>query len=263
MPWTGPAAAAAAQPAPDTLVIAYIAGQESSAWLGVQQGVDELNLLGRFTGHKYRVERLGIDDMGRVADLDAVAVIAAADSGLLERVQARIGDRAILNVTAQDDRLRQLCRENLLHVIPSLAMQRDAVAQWQRKNPGADVRAVAWHPAFQKYAGRDLNNRFRKTHGTPMDSAAWAGWAAAKAVGEAVLRSGTTQPREVLAYMRSELAFDAQKGVAVSFRPTTGQLRQPLILVQQDKIVGEAPVAGVTDVEDLDSLGALSCAGSG
>lgn len=250
-----------AQPSqPDAIPIAYVGETQSSAWLGVQQGVDELNLLGQFTGQRYTVQRFGPEELDRIAKIDPIAIVAAADAGFLERLRASFPDRAILNVTARDDHLRRLCRDNLLHVIPDFAMLRDAVAQWRKKQPGANVRAQAWHPEFQKYAGRELNNRFRKAHGVPMDSEAWAGWAAAKAVGESVLRSGgSTEPGRLIAYMRKELTFDAQKGMPVSFRPTTGQLRQPLLIVEKGKIVGEAPVAGVEDVENLDSLGMLDC----
>jgi hypothetical protein len=54
------------------------------------------------------------------------------------------------------------------------------------------------------------------------------------------------------------MAFDGQKGVPHTFRDT-GQLRQPLLLVEAGKLVGEAPVPGVVDTNDLDSLGLTSC----
>ena len=44
----------------------------------------------------------------------------------------------------------------------------------------------------------------------------------------------------------------------MSFRET-GQLRQPLLLVDGDRIVGEAPVRGVVDTTYLDSLGVPFC----
>lgn len=47
----------------------------------------------------------------------------------------------------------------------------------------------------------------------------------------------------------------------MSFRPN-GQLRQPLFLVEGGRIAGEAPVKGVVDIEDLDSLGSNACAHS-
>jgi len=44
----------------------------------------------------------------------------------------------------------------------------------------------------------------------------------------------------------------------MNFRET-GQLRQPILLVEGDKIVAEAPVRGIAKPPTLDSLGLLSC----
>jgi hypothetical protein len=74
-----------------------------------------------------------------------------------------------------------------------------------------------------------------------------------------VAREQTTDASTLLAALRARLAFDGQKGQDLSFRDN-GQLRQPLLLIETNKIVGEAPVRGVTDVENLDSLGPFACA---
>lgn len=39
----------------------------------------------------------------------------------------------------------------------------------------------------------------------------------------------------------------------------TGQLRQPLLITENDVLVGEAPVRGVANIEDLGSLGINEC----
>ena len=53
--------------------------------------------------------------------------------------------------------------------------------------------------------------------------------------------------------------FDGIKGVPQSFRPN-GQMRQRLLLVDDNgKIVAEAPIRGVVDGNDLDTLGQVSC----
>ena len=45
----------------------------------------------------------------------------------------------------------------------------------------------------------------------------------------------------------------------MSFR-VTGQLRQPLLLVENGKLLNEeAPVRGVVDPDDYDSLGITGC----
>jgi ABC-type branched-subunit amino acid transport system substrate-binding protein len=189
-----------------------------------------------------------------------MAVIAATDAPILQRLSAEFAPAgvAVLNLTADDEALRQACLPNLLHIAPSASMKADAVAQWQKKKPAAPVQARAWHEDYTKFAAGELNNRFRKAYGIAMDDAAWAGWAALKMLSEAVARAQTTAPDRILAYLRNELAFDGQKGVPQTFRDT-GQLRQPILLVENGKLVGEAPVPGVVDSNDLDSLGRTSC----
>jgi hypothetical protein len=92
-----------------------------------------------------------------------------------------------------------------------------------------------------------------------MDDPAWAGWAAVKLLSDTVAREQDAAPATLLEALRSRLSFDGQKGVDMSFRPD-GQLRQPLLLVEEDRVVAEAPVRGVADIEDLDSLGPSRCA---
>jgi len=241
--------------------IAYVGAVESTVWRGIEQGWREANILGGYTGHTYHVQ-----SMDPMALLTAegqqlpMAVLAATDAETLQRLSAKfaVAGVAVLNLTADDEALRQACLSNLLHIAPSARMKADAVAQWQKKKPAAQVQARAWHEDFTKFAAGELNNRFRKAHGIPMDDDAWAGWAALKILSEAVARAQTTEPARILAYLRNELAFDGQKGVPQRFRDT-GQLRQPILLVENGKLVGEAPVPGGVDSNDLDSLGGTSC----
>ena len=91
-----------------------------------------------------------------------------------------------------------------------------------------------------------------------MTDQAWAAWAAVKLVSDTVARLRSGEPGELLTALRNDLAFDGQKGVDMSFRDN-GQLRQPLLLVEHGKIVGEAPVRGVVANGGLDSLGPSAC----
>src|SRR5207249_4044325 len=43
--------------------------------------------------------------------------------------------------------------------------------------------AVGWHPDLDQFSGRDLNLRFRRRFGAPMDELAWSAWAALKLIG--------------------------------------------------------------------------------
>ena len=237
--------------------LAYVGSTDESAWLGVMQGQHEANIQGRFLDQNYVVEAMTLEDLAQT-QAPIAAVIAAGDVAALQSVSAAMDAHAVFNVTAGDDVLRQACVTNLLHVPPSSAMRADAVTQWREKNPDASVEAWAWHPKFVKYAARDLNKRFKRVQGVAMDDDAWAGWAAVRMVAEGVIRTQSTDPSTLLQFMKSEIAFDGQKGMPLTFRDT-GQLRQRLLIVEGGELAGEAPVRGVADTSDLDSLGAPSC----
>lgn len=231
----------------------YVGAREDAAFLGVTQGLEEANLQGRFLGQRY------VLDIERAASARPAAILAAIEEGALIALAGRHPGIPVFNLSSESDALRAKCLANLLHVIPSREMKRDALAQWRKLHPDSKAQAQAWHPEFKKYSAEQLSKRFFKARGQAMDDGAWAGWAAVKLLSDSVARLGAAEPAKLLGYIRTQLAFDGQKGIDMNFRPN-GQLRQPLLLVEGGKIAGEAPVKGVVDIEDLDSLGRSACA---
>lgn len=186
----------------------------------------------------------------------ADAVIATLDP---EETAAALPGTAVFNVTDPDDKLRTRCRENLFHVTPSTAMLSAAEKQWKESEPDDHaIEAHAWHPRFVKFAGRELNNRWRNSVGREMTDQDWAVWAAYRLVADAIAQNAEAEPAELVTYFREEMEFDGQKGAYMTFRET-GQLRQPLLITVAGKLSGEAPVRGVAASDDLDSLGAQEC----
>ena len=243
--------------APLEVKLAYIGAIKASAHQGALQGLEEAQQQGDFLGQHYTLVEL---TAATTDPIDASAVIAALPAVELVAVAAAHPNLPIFNVTRPDDALRTQCKANLLHVIPNAKTLVDAVAQWQVAHPEAKtVRAQAWHADFEKYSASQLNNRYREKFKQPMDDSAWAGWAAVKLLSDLVAREQSADPAVLLKALREHLAFDGQKGVTMSFRDN-GQLRQPVLLVEHGKVVGEAPVRGVVEVEDLDSLGQMPCA---
>lgn len=192
---------------------------------------------------------------------DAMAVlIAGSPAEVLEAADALAeANVPVFNVSSADDRLRTQCRPNLFHVPPSAKMLADAEAQWRKANPGAkDVKARAWHGDFVKFSARELNRRWEEAAGRPMSDADWAIWAGYKLVSDAIAQNPEATSEELIAYFREDMEFDSVKGVQSTFRET-GQLRQPLLIVVDGKLAGEAPVRGVAQSDDLDSLGGEQC----
>ncbi|HMM77762.1 MAG TPA: hypothetical protein PJ986_18815 [Gammaproteobacteria bacterium] len=240
----------AAQAPPLDVPLAFVGEATGAAHQGAEQGLAEAQLQGEFLGQRYRLD---------AAPEEAIAIVAALPAAELQALAAAHPNVPVLNVAADDDALRDHCRANLFHVLPSARMAADALAQWHKAHPEAHgVVARAWHPAFEKYAASQLNKRYTEQFKQPMDDRAWAGWAAVKLVSDTVAREQAASAEVLLDALRNRLAFDGQKGIDMSFR-SDGQLRQPLLLVAGEQIVGEAPVRGVVDIEDLDSLGPARC----
>lgn len=240
---------------------AFIGDTGTPAHNGVLLGLDEANLQGRFLGFHFAVDQFGPAQAGAVDPSRYVAILSTLDSAALRALVARAHGVAVLNLTDQDDALRRDCIPDLFHIIPSLAMQRDAVAQWHKKHPDSRVQASAWDYRFMKYAGRDLNKRYTAKFGVRMNAQSWSGWAGARMLADVIVRGTPSQAAPVLDYLKTRLAFDGQKGLDMSFRKT-GQLRQPLLLLEDGKLLDqEAPVRGVVAPDDYDSLGINSCSG--
>ncbi len=243
----------------EQIKFAYIGTDADSAFAGAQQGLLEANLQGRFIGRQYMLQVFA-PDQWRQPDLsEFIGILTAAGKDPLIAIAEAHPDTPVFNLAARDNSLRTDCHNNLLHIIPSQRMLDDAVAQWQQKQPGSSALARAWHPDFKKFAARDLNKRFLHNQGIRMDDRAWSGWAAVKMTSDAAVRGTGTRAADMLRYLKTELSFDGQKGSIMNFR-VTGQLRQLVLLVENDDIVAEAPVRGVAGSAGLDSLGLLDCA---
>ena len=239
-----------------TVRIGFLGEAGTDPHFGARQGITEANAQGKFLGIRY--ELVTVEESSQAVAIGPSAIVGAVSPLRLLKLSAAASGIPVFNVTAPDDELREECRANLFHTIPSHAMFADALQQWQRKSPQSAAQARAWHHDFKKYAAAQLNQRYAKASGRAMTDEAWAGWAAVKLLADTVARVQTSDATVLVESLQTDLAFDGQKGIDMSFRDT-GQLRQPLLLVEDGTIVGEAPVRGIVGITNLDSLGLSNC----
>lgn len=116
---------------------------------------------------------------------------------------------------------------------------------------------AAWSPVLENWGASQLQGRFMDLAGRPMRPRDYAAWAAMRAIGEAVTRTGSADPAALRAWLLGpEAALDGFKGTPLSFRPWDGQLRQPIAVVQPRAMIGMAPFEPfLHQVNELDSLG--------
>lgn len=237
---------------------AYVGDDNHPALLGVKQGIEEAKLQGYFLNQEYNLDIFSEADITKQDFSNYIAVITATNIESFKKLASTLTNTPVFNLNNREDELRTACIANALHIIPSKRMAKDALLQWQQKNPESQAKVQAWHQDFVKFAARDLNKRFKKSFDVVMDDYSWAGWAAVKMTSDAVARTQVNEPKKMLHYLKTELSFDGQKGSNMTFRKT-GQLRQLLLIVEDNKILTEAPVRGIAKPPTLDSLGILNC----
>jgi len=120
---------------------------------------------------------------------------------------------------------------------------------------------VLWHHELERFSARELNSRFRRRFGRPLEGRSWAAWAAVKLLGEAIVRTGTADLPGLLKFLEGAPPFDGHKGRALTFREWDHQLRQPLYLMAPRKkgeagrrwgsfeLVAEVPARGDLDMD--------------
>ena len=137
---------------------------------------------------------------------------------------------------------------------------------WQAAAGGAQAgyRSEAWDASLPSFGAVQLNDRFQKRWGEPMDTSSWAAFMAFQVLYNTFTSGGARTPSAVQAYFEQPgTVFDVWKGVATSFRPWNHQLRQSLYLAHIEKdgsvtVVGTLPEVfkpGTSLVERLDQLG--------
>ena len=238
------------------VTIHYVGPTEGSAWLGMQQGMDEANIQGEFLGQKYTIKSVTADEVKTLDNITVLLLATDAETIVNIAESEKFKQVPVFNLISDEDNLRAVCLPNLLNVSASQQMKKDASMQWAAKHPDSKAHVQGWHEDFKKFAASQLNSRFTKAQGVIMDDDAWAGWAAVKLISDTVARIQSTDAEKMLNYLRNDIAFDGQKGAGATFRET-GQLRQLVLIIENNKIMAEAPLRGVKG--GLDSLGLLSC----
>jgi len=82
-------------------------------------------------------------------------------------------------------------------------------------------------------------------------------WMALRVLGEAVTRTNSADPETIRSYILSDdFELAGFKGEKLTFRPWNGQLRQPVLLINDKLIVSVSPQEGfLHQTSLLDTLG--------
>jgi ABC transporter substrate binding protein (PQQ-dependent alcohol dehydrogenase system) len=117
--------------------------------------------------------------------------------------------------------------------------------------------AVAWHPSYDQYAGRQLHDAFERFAKRDMTERDYTAWLAARAIGEAGVRSSKKDISGLRSYLLSDaFTVAGDKGEGMNFRKWDQQLRQPILIAGPREVVSISPQQGFLHPKYLtDTLG--------
>jgi len=118
--------------------------------------------------------------------------------------------------------------------------------------------AKAWHWSYLRHGAPQLNGRFERLNNRRMESKDWSAWVAIKTLIEAVLRVQSTNNDEIKEYITSKkFNLDGSKGISLSYKKKSNQLRQTILLTTSDNWVTiKAPLDDFQSNNNrLDTLG--------
>jgi len=121
----------------------------------------------------------------------------------------------------------------------------------------AGLTPTSWHPALEAWGATQFQRRFEREIGRLMRPEDYQAWMALRVLGEAVTRTNSADPETIRSYILSDdFELAGFKGEKLTFRPWNGQLRQPVLLINDKLIVSVSPQEGfLHQTSLLDTLG--------
>jgi len=117
--------------------------------------------------------------------------------------------------------------------------------------------ATGWDVTNEQWGAAQLQDRFHRRFGRAMTAIDYAGWVAVRAIGEAAVRTKSSDPATLASYLRSpDFTLSGYKGRGQSFREWDGQMRQPILIAGPKLLVSVSPQPGFLHrTSELDTLG--------
>ena len=116
---------------------------------------------------------------------------------------------------------------------------------------------AGFSPMSEEWGAMQLQSRFAKLAGRRMGEVDYAIWAAVRSIAEAAVRTRSSDPAIVAAFLRGpEFLLAGFKGYGQSYREWDGQMRQPVLIVGSRMLISASPQAGYLHRgSPLDALG--------
>lgn len=254
-------------PSPDLVIELLLLmpehAKENDTVRGVRFGAEEAGVTANLLGKELRLrsELVGsaaeaVEHVRRTPPQAVLSMLSAAQTDSLAAALSDVNVVMVPLATPADSLPASRCLPQVLHLLPSGAMRRDAV---DAASTAAGAEVVVWDAELDRYGAEQLSARYRGRYDAPMSSEAWTGWLTVKAIAEAALRGRARDGAEIAGYLRGDrVGLDGHKGRALSFRAWDGQLRQPLYVRGADGLIEVPKQRPGSDTDTrtlLDTLG--------
>ena len=115
----------------------------------------------------------------------------------------------------------------------------------------------SWHPAHEAWGATQWQTRFEKQANRTAWDEDYQVWMALRSIGEAATRTNSDDFTKLVDYIRGpDFQLAAFKGLALTYRPWDGQLRQPILLTAGPVTTSVSPQSEfLHQVSQLDTLG--------
>ncbi len=117
--------------------------------------------------------------------------------------------------------------------------------------------ATSWYWTIEQWGAAQLQRRFKKLAGRSMTDKDYAAWVAIRSISEGAARTKSSTIKTITDFIHSpQFELAAFKGRKLSYRPWSGQLRQPIALTAAHSLVSQSPQEGFLHrFSELDTLG--------
>lgn len=116
---------------------------------------------------------------------------------------------------------------------------------------------TGWYWTAEQWGASQLQARFYQLAKRRLSARDFAAWVAVRSVAEAAIRLQSTEYKGISDYIQgAEFELAGYKGRKLSYRPWSGQLRQPIIITTPVSVVSNSPQEGfLHQRNELDTLG--------
>ena len=210
--------------------VVYVGYKQDVALLGLGQGFEDA--AGSGLQIKLKIES---ENFRPIRDPKPAAIFVAMEAEAVRIISLLNPDVPIFNLVDDSAFVRNMCLNNLVHILPGDNIRQQALSNSQLTTSATtgDLAVKAWHPHFEKGEAKSLNARFAQKRSITMSEQAWSGWLAATAFVNSYLTNPSLSGIVRIESMKNKQLLSGY-WLRGPFVRSDGQVIQPLFVVSSE-----------------------------